>query len=105
MSDQERLDLMLRRTMAADPAPALSPAFDRRLARRLRARRLSPKGRGVLALYALGALAVSVWAMRSEAFGWALIAGAVVLPLVLVALAQRRQIGFVSPGRRGTASD
>ena len=56
MADQDPFDTVLRESIGGGGVPALSPEFDRRLARRLRPRRLSAAGRVVLALYAVAAL-------------------------------------------------
>ena len=53
MSEQESMDHLLRQLMAGNPAPAVSSAFDQRLARRLRPSRLGPVGRMVMSLYTL----------------------------------------------------
>ena len=49
--------------MAGD-APRLSPAFDARVMRRVRPRRLRPMGRVVIAAYEAVAAAAAVWLMR-----------------------------------------
>lgn len=51
---------------------------------------LRPGGRLALAGYALAALAVSIWAMRSQSMEWTLIVTAVVVPLLIVATLYRR---------------
>ena len=61
--EDEVRDRILRET-ASSPVPGLSAAFDRRLARALRPRRLSPWARLILILYTLAALALSIWALR-----------------------------------------
>jgi tetrahydromethanopterin S-methyltransferase subunit E len=63
MHDDEVMDQLLRNAMAAD-APQLSPAFDARVMRRVRPRRLSPVGRVVIALYTVVAAATAVWLMQ-----------------------------------------
>jgi len=73
MHDDDLMDRLLRDAMATE-APRLSPAFDARVLRRLRPRRLTPLGRGLLAAYALVAVATAVWFLRS-------------LPVELIALA------------------
>jgi hypothetical protein len=70
MSEQERMDSLLRQAMTAVPPPSLSPNFDRQLAKRLRAQGLSRTGRLVLAAYAVFALLVSVWALRPLPPAW-----------------------------------
>ena len=90
MSEQETMDRLLRESMAADAPPSLSPAFERRLAKRLRRRTLDSKGRLVMALYSLIALAVSVWTMRRGPFGWVPTAVAILVPLAIAAAATYR---------------
>jgi hypothetical protein len=63
MHDVEMMDRLLRDVMAAD-APQLSPAFDARVMRRVRPRRLTPMGRVVIAVYIVVAAATAVWLMR-----------------------------------------
>lgn len=63
MHDDEVMDRLLRDVMAAD-APQLSHAFDARVMRRVRPRRLTPMGRVVLAVYIVVAAATAVWLMR-----------------------------------------
>ena len=63
MHDDEVMDRLLRDAMAAD-APQLSPAFDARVMRRVRPRRLTPIGRVVIAVYIVVAAATAVWLMR-----------------------------------------
>jgi len=99
MSEQESMDHLLRQLMAGNPAPAVSSAFDQRLARRLRPSRLGPVGRMVMSLYTLLALAVSVWEMRSQSIGWSLIVVLIGVPLMFVAAARLGQ----RHGRRGSA--
>ncbi len=47
MHDDDAMDRLLRDAMAAD-APRLSPAFDARVLRRVRPRRLTPLGADAL---------------------------------------------------------
>jgi hypothetical protein len=63
MHDDEVMDRLLRDAMAAD-VPQLSPAFDARVMRRLRPRRLLPMGRVVIAVYVVVAAATAAWLMR-----------------------------------------
>ncbi|MEW6321630.1 MAG: hypothetical protein AB1635_11160 [Acidobacteriota bacterium] len=63
MPDDDAMDRLLRMALAAE-IPELSPGFDARVLRRVRPRRLTPRGQAVLALYALVAAAASVWLMR-----------------------------------------
>ena len=63
MHDDEAMDRLLRDVMAAD-APQLSAAFDARVMRRVRPRRLTPMGRVVIAVYIVVAAATAVWLLR-----------------------------------------
>lgn len=63
MHDDEAMDQLLKTAFAAE-APQLSPAFDARVLRRVRPRRLTPLGRVVLAVYIVIAAAGTVWLMR-----------------------------------------
>jgi hypothetical protein len=63
MHDDEVMDRLLRDVMAAE-APQLSPAFDARVMRRVRPRRLTPMGRVAIAVYIVVAAATAVWLMR-----------------------------------------
>jgi antibiotic biosynthesis monooxygenase (ABM) superfamily enzyme len=63
------MDSLLREAMTAPP-PGLSSNFDRQLAKRLRPQNLSLTARLVLAVYALIALLVSVWALRPLPIHW-----------------------------------
>jgi len=89
--EQERMDHLLRQSMASLPPPSLSPDFAQQLAKRMRPRRLSSAGRIVMALYASLAFLVSVWVMRSAAIAWLSIAVAIFVPLVLAAAVHYRQ--------------
>ncbi len=91
MGDQDPFDRVLRDSLGGG-VPALSPEFDRRLARRLRPRRVSAAGRVLLALYGVAALVLSVVVMRAEAVAWPAIAAAVgVATLGLAALRPPRR--------------
>ncbi len=90
MSEQEKMDSLLRGMMASAAAPSLSLGFDQRLKKRLRPRRLSSAGRMIMGLYAVLTLVVSVWAMRSQSIAWSLIAIAIIAPLFLVVATQYR---------------
>lgn len=96
MSEQEKMDQWLRQAMSAELPPTVSPGFDDRLAKRLRPRRLHPSGRLVLACYALVALTISVWAMRSQSIEWSLVAISIAVPLVVTATVYRRRL-FTAP--------
>jgi hypothetical protein len=91
MSEQEKMDRLLRQSMSATPQPGLSSSFDPRLARRLRPRRLTKTGRIVMILYTLAALAISILAMRSESIHWLVMAAALVLPMMTAATVHFRR--------------
>jgi hypothetical protein len=63
MHDDELMDRLLSEAMAAD-APQLSPAFDARVMRRVRPRRLTPRGRLAIAVYVVVAATLAVWSMQ-----------------------------------------
>jgi len=82
MRDDEAMDRLLKDVLAAD-APQLSPAFDARVMRRVRPRRLAPAGRVVMAIYVAVATAAAVWMMRDLPL--ASIAAAVVIGVPVAA--------------------
>ena len=84
--EQEKMDSWLRQSMSGGSLPALSPGFEERLTKRLRPRRLSAKGRLLLAGYAVLAVALSVWVMRSHSIDWVWIAAACVAPVAVAAV-------------------
>jgi hypothetical protein len=63
MNDDELMDQLLQKTMAAPP-PHLSPAFDAKVMAAVRPRRLTSSGRIVMGAYAVAALVLMVWTMR-----------------------------------------
>jgi len=69
MRDDELMDQLLKDAMAAD-VPELSPAFDARVMRRVRPRRLTPTGRAVIAIYAIAAAVTAVWLMQDLPVVW-----------------------------------
>ncbi len=81
----DSIDGLLRRTLGSHPAPALSVGFDRRLARRLRPRTLTLRGRRLLLAYAVVAIALSVGVLRAAPLPWPLAVGAFLVPLAMVA--------------------
>ncbi len=95
MSEQERIDGMLSQLLSG-PVPSLSPAFDRRLLRKVRRHRLSGAGRLALACYGAATLAISVVVMRQMGIGWDLITASAVVPLVMVAIVLRRRLGLAA---------
>ena len=81
--DQDTVDRWLRQAMA-EPQPRLSSRFDRVLSRKLRGHHLTPAGRWALTLYALVALALSVWLMRRASIDWIYVAAALFVPIASV---------------------
>lgn len=82
MHDDEVMDRLLRDVMAAD-APQLSPAFDARVMRRVRPRRLTPMCRVAIAVYAVVAAATAAWLMRD--LPWESIVAAVAIGVPVAA--------------------
>lgn len=91
MHDDEAMDRLLRGAMAAD-APQLSPAFDARVMRRVRPRRLTPAGRVVIAIYAVAAAAAAVWLMRDVQLESIVAAVAIGVPVAAAASAYGRRL-------------
>ena len=91
MHDDEVMDRLLRDVMAAD-APELSPAFDARVMRRVRPRRLTPMGRVVIAVYVVVALAAAVWLMRDLRMEWIVAALVIGVPVAAGASAYGRRL-------------
>ena len=91
MHDDDAMDRLLRDAMAAD-APQLSPAFDARVMRRVRPRRLTPTGRVVIAVYVVAAAAAAVWLMRDLPMEWIVAAVAIGGPVAAGASAYVRRL-------------
>ena len=91
MHDDELMDRLLTDIMAAD-APQLSPAFDARVMRRVRPRRLTPIGRVVIAVYVVVALAAAVWLMRDLRIEWIVAALVIGVPVAAGASAYGRRL-------------
>ncbi len=89
MSEQERVDQWLRAAMSGS-TPRLSAAFDARLARRVRPRRLTATGRMVMAAYVLVALLVSMWALSNAALDWTVVAAVLMASAVAATFYGRR---------------
>jgi hypothetical protein len=82
MRDDDAMDGLLRDALAAE-VPQLSPAFEARLMRRVRPRRLTPTGRVAIAAYGLAAAATAAWAMRDLRLEW--VVAAVVISVAVAA--------------------
>ena len=91
MHDDEVMDRLLTDVMAAD-APELSPAFDARVMRRVRSRRLTAIGRVVIAVYIVVALAAAVWLMRDLRIEWIVAALVIGVPVAAGASAYGRRL-------------
>jgi hypothetical protein len=92
MSEQQKVDGLLRQVLSATPAPRLSSTFERRLSSRMKPARLDHSGRLVLAIYSAIALLGSVWVMRVESMGWTVVVISILLPLIVVGIVYRRSI-------------
>ncbi len=93
MRDDELMDRLLRTAMTAD-VPELSPGFDARVMRGVRVRRLTPRGRVALAIYAVLAAATTVWLMQDVRADQVVAAVAIGLPVVGGATAYARRIAL-----------
>jgi hypothetical protein len=91
MHDDDAMDQLLRDALGAD-APQLSPAFDARVMRRVRPRRLTPMGRVVIAVYIVVAAATAVWLMRDLRMEWIAAAVAIGVPVAAGASAYGRRL-------------
>jgi hypothetical protein len=76
MHDDDAMDRLLRDALAAE-APQLSPAFDARVMRGVRLRRLTPVGRVVIGVYAVVATSTAAWLMRDLDLKWIVAAMAI----------------------------
>jgi hypothetical protein len=85
MSEQEQMDRWLHEALSAQPQPGLTLAFDRRIAEAIRPRRLSSRGRIIMAVYSVAAMGASIWTMRIASIDWSLIAVSLAIPMLLVA--------------------
>lgn len=63
MHDDDAMDRLLRTALAGE-APEPSPGFDARVMRSVRPRRLTPRGRAVIAVYAVTAVTITTWLMH-----------------------------------------
>jgi hypothetical protein len=91
MHDDDVMDQLLRDAMAED-VPQLSPAFDARVMRRVRPRRLRPIGRVVMAVYIVVAAATAVWLMRDLGVESIAAAVAIGMPVAAGASAYGRRL-------------
>ena len=91
MHDDDVMDRLLRDAMAAD-APQLSPAFDARVMRRVRPRRLTPMGRVVIAVYVVVAAATAAWLMQDLPMESIVAAVAIGVPVAAGASAYGRRL-------------
>ena len=91
MHDDDMMDQLLRDAMAAE-TPQLSPAFDARVMRRVRPRRLSMAGRVVIASYAVVAAATAAWFMRDLPAELIVMAVAISVPVAAGASAYARRL-------------
>ena len=89
MNEQEEIGQLLFQVMSSEQPPQLSPHFDQQLTRRLRRDRLHVTDRYVVSGYAVLAVLVSMWWMRSESIPWPIIAGCAVLSAVVAAILSR----------------
>ena len=87
------MDRQLKDAMAAD-VPQLSPAFDARVMRRVRPRRLTPVGRAVIAVYIVVAAAAAVWLMRDLPIESIVAAVVIGVPVAAGASAYGRRLAF-----------
>ncbi len=93
MHDDDLMDRLLKDALAGE-APRLSLDFDARVMRRLRPRRLTPVGLGVIAVYGVVAVVTVTWFSRGlplAAVGTALVVGAT---LAASASAYARHLAF-----------
>ena len=93
MHDDDVMDRLLKDAMAAD-APQLSPAFDARVMRRVRPRRLTPMGRVVIAVYAVVAAGTAVWLMQDLPLESIAAAVAISVPVAAGASAYGRRLAI-----------
>jgi hypothetical protein len=91
MHDDDAMDRLLKDVMAAE-APQLSPAFDARVMRLVRPRRLTPVGRAVMAVYILAATVTALWLMRDLPVEQILTAAAIGVPIAAGASAYGRRL-------------
>jgi len=91
---EDEMDQLLRSSLAA-PIPSLSPDFDQRLLREVR--RSSPSldrfGKILLTSYGVISAVVSALVMRSHGLDWGTIAGMILAPVLVVAVARMQFSG------------
>ena len=91
MHDDDLMDQLLRDTMAGEP-PKLSPEFDTRVMRRVRPRRLTQRGRWLIAGYVVVAATTAGWLMRDVPVTAMVVALAMTVPIAFGASAYGRRI-------------
>ena len=94
MNDDEMMDTLLRDAMAEE-APQLSPAFEARLMRRVRSRRLTGFGRLVIVTYAVRAAALTAWLMRDVPTELIVVAFAIAITIAAGASAYARHLASI----------
>ena len=90
MSEQDKMDALLREAMGRMPPPDLPSAFDRKLAERLQPQGLSASGRWIMGIYALLGFVVCIGVMRNQSIDWLPIGIAILAPLAVVAIVMYR---------------
>ena len=95
MRDDELMDRLLTDAMATK-VPQLSPAFDARVMQQVRPRRLSPKGRVVMAVYVVVAVATVVLVMQDLPLVTIAAGGAIGLAVAASASAYVRRLALGS---------
>jgi hypothetical protein len=91
--NDELMDALLKDALTAD-VPRLSPAFDARVMRRARPRRLTTAGRVAMAAYVIAAAAAAAWAMHDLPLTWIAASLAAGVPVAIGAGAYGRRLAF-----------
>ncbi|HWD41107.1 MAG TPA: hypothetical protein VG944_19825 [Fimbriimonas sp.] len=89
MSNQDKIEEVLRKSMPGTAVPTLSPDFDRHLTSRLKPRSLSVSMRSLLIGYAAFATTASFGAMVSSGLPWWLAALATLISLMVAVVVGR----------------
>jgi hypothetical protein len=90
MNADDAMERLLRDAMGAE-IPQLSPAFDDRVMRRVRPRRLTTTGRVVMAVYSVVAAAAAVWLVHDLPMNLTLAAVTIGVPVAAGANAYVRR--------------